>query len=287
LISKIILKILDQSASEEQLKKLSKFVKYTLRKEPKYQADLADLYLEGINGESYEELAASWYLLAAKNNSAYAQYMLSIFFQQGLGLPQDLKQSVAWYKRASENKNSSKAKVRVAKRYLSPYSILHDEKQAALWMEAAAMQGNIQAQYLLGDMYIQGRGVTKSAINALAWYGKAAAQGSSYAQYSLGVMYYNGQGVAQNLQDAHKWLYYAANQGYTEAQYLLGRMYEQGFGVEKSLPKAYAWWQMIPKDNIMVDDFDRKMSGLIANMTPKEKLQADQLTKKYRKKVVG
>lgn len=275
----------DKHANKEQLISLSSYVNGAINKKSQYQEQLADFYLDGLHGESYEELAISWYLLSAINNSAYAQYMLSIAYQKGLGVEQDLTESVTWYKKASKNQFSGLAKLKIAKRYFLPYSGIHDEKQAALWMEAAANNGVIEAQYLLGDMYLQGRGVTASALDAINWYGKAAASGNAYGQYSLGIMYYNGQGVAQNLQEANKWLTAAAMQGHNEAQYLLGRMYEQGFGVQKSLVHAYAWWKMIPKGNVVADDFDGKVSALVAAMTPDELIKAKELNKNFQAKI--
>ena len=271
--------------TEKQSSRLSKYVVGALKSEPKYQEKLADFYLDGFNRNSYEQLAVSWYLIAAGKGSTYSKYMISILYQLGVGLPQDLGESVAWYKKASQAKDSSSAKIQVAKKYLSPTSVVHDPKQAFVWMESAAMQGNVEAQYLLADMYLQGNGVDKSEMDALSWYGKAAQQNSAYAQYSLGVMFYNGQGSEQNLLEAKKWLKYAALQGHHEAQYLLGRMYEQGFGVEKSLPRAYAWWMLIPNDGILAENFSNKLDKVITSMTPKEMASAKKLAQDYKKKV--
>lgn len=276
---------IDRYASSNQLDYLSKYVVEAAGGSTKHQESIADFYLDGFNGESYEQLAASWYLIAAKSGAPYAQYMLSILYQLGLGLPQDLGQSVVWYKKASESKNSAIAKIRVARRYLYPTSIIHDPKQAFVWMQSAALQGDYEAQYLLADMYLQGKGVEKSEMEAINWYGKAAEQNSAYAQYSLGVMFYNGQGTEQNLLEAKKWLEFAAWQGHSEAQYLLSRMYQQGLGVEKSLPSAYAWLSLINNNEIVMDDYANKVSDLIAMMTPDEKIAANNLYKEYKSKV--
>ena len=44
-------------------------------------------------------------------------------------------------------------------------------------------------------------------------YRKAAEQGDAAAQYNLGLMYANGRGVPQDYVEAHKWLNLAATQG--------------------------------------------------------------------------
>ena len=49
--------------------------------------------------------------------------------------------------------------------------------EAAGWYRKAAEKGNAAAQYSLGNMYANGRGVIKDAAQADTWYHKAAAQG--------------------------------------------------------------------------------------------------------------
>ena len=46
-----------------------------------------------------------------------------------------------------------------------------------MWYRKAADQGLAQAQFSLGVMYDQGRGMPKKVAKALSWFRKAAAQG--------------------------------------------------------------------------------------------------------------
>ena len=48
---------------------------------------------------------------------------------------------------------------------------------AARWFRKAADQGDAGAQYYLGNMFEQGRGVALSDVEAARWYRKAADQG--------------------------------------------------------------------------------------------------------------
>ena len=50
----------------------------------------------------------------------------------------------------------------------------------------AAEQGNAQAQYNLGNMYAQGRGVRQDDAQATQWFRKSAEQGNAKAQFNLG-----------------------------------------------------------------------------------------------------
>ena len=68
-----------------------------------------------------------------------------------------------------------------------------------------AEQGYAKAQYNLGAMYYNGRGVRQDYAEAVRWYRKAAEQGVAKAQYNLGAMYYNGDGVRRNFHLSKEW----------------------------------------------------------------------------------
>jgi len=69
------------------------------------------------------------------------------------------------------------------------------------------------AQFLLGAMYYEGKGVSQDYIQARLWLEPAAAQGIARAQNCLGALYLNGHGVLQNYTKARQWFEHAANQG--------------------------------------------------------------------------
>ena len=69
----------------------------------------------------------------------------------------------------------------------------------------AAAQGDAQAQFNIGVMYSNGRGVVQNYAEALKWYKLAAAQGNAYAQFNIGNMYAKGQGVIKDCVRAHMW----------------------------------------------------------------------------------
>ena len=87
-----------------------------------------------------------------------------------------------------------------------------------------ADQGYAEAQYNLGTMYMDGRGVTQDDKQAVAWYRKAADQGYAMAQYNLGVMYENGRGVAKDERRAIEYWKMAARQGDEDARYNLAEL---------------------------------------------------------------
>ena len=85
-----------------------------------------------------------------------------------------------------------------------------DYETALKLYRAAAEQGDIMAQFTLGQVYHRPekymKGVTKDDKEAVKWYRLAAEQGEDIAQFNLGRMYKKGQGVTRNLVIAHMWI---------------------------------------------------------------------------------
>ena len=76
----------------------------------------------------------------------------------------------------------------------------------------AAEKGSTYAQYLLGYLYEDGKGVAADPVQAMKWYGLAAENGEPRAQSHLGWMLWEGKGVPQDAVQAHMWINLAASQ---------------------------------------------------------------------------
>jgi uncharacterized protein len=68
-----------------------------------------------------------------------------------------------------------------------------------------------------------------------------AEQGGSAAQFNLGLMYYDGKGVPQDYGQAAVWFERSADRDYGKAQRDLGEMYAIGQGVKRDYVQAYKW----------------------------------------------
>jgi len=117
---------------------------------------------------------------AAEAGDAEAQFNLGASYEFGLGVPQDYKEAVKWYRLAAD-------------------------------------QGHADAQFNLGYMYDRGYGVLQDYKEAVNWYRLAAEQGVKYAHTSLGLMYANGNGVLQDDTMGHMWYNIASANGYEKA----------------------------------------------------------------------
>jgi TPR repeat protein len=92
-----------------------------------------------------------------------------------------------------------------------------DFEKAFELLEPIAQQGDADAQFRVGFMYLHGRGVKRDFAEAMRWLGQAADQGHAEAQYNLALNYAGGRGTAEDAVQAHVWASLAAQQGYRAA----------------------------------------------------------------------
>ena len=80
-------------------------------------------------------------------------------------------------------------------------------------LQPVAEQGNADAQFRLGLMHREGKGVPQDDKQAVTWLSKAAEQGQVEAQENLGLSYAKGLGVERDWVQADKWFSIAAASG--------------------------------------------------------------------------
>lgn len=96
--------------------------------------------------------------------------------------------------------------------------------QAVEWYQKAADQNDAGAQYNLGLMYDQGKGVARDYRQSVKWWTKAGKQDHAGAQLLLGLMYYEGKSVNQNYITAYRWFNKAKANGAASAKQLLDEL---------------------------------------------------------------
>ena len=77
-----------------------------------------------------------------------------------------------------------------------------DYETAFEQLRSLAQTGNVRAQYLLGLMFNEGKGVQEDDAEAFHWFRKAALHNNADANLALALMYFNGDGVQRNLAGA-------------------------------------------------------------------------------------
>jgi TPR repeat protein len=103
-----------------------------------------------------------------------------------------------------------------------------------------AEKGDAKAQFVLGEVYRDGRGIGRDLEQAASWYEKAARQGHTGAMVRLAEAYRAGAGVKADDKMAVAWCQKAADAGDVGGLGLLGVSYLQGRGVEKDVKRARA-----------------------------------------------
>ena len=118
--------------------------------------------------------------------------------------------------------------------------------EALKQFQTLAKSGDVDAQTMLGEMYLDGIGTAQDTKKAYYWIQKAANKGDKEAQYLLGFMYENGIEVKKNISQAVVWYQKAANKGDIMAMYNLAFIYKNGAnGVSKDMNKAVSLLQKV------------------------------------------
>jgi TPR repeat protein len=110
-------------------------------------------------------------------------------------------------------------------------------------LQAMARQGYVAQQLELGEAYLTGKGVPRSAADAAYWYEKAAHNGNAEAQNLVGYMYQSGLGVPANSAQAVRWYQLSAASGCSDAMINLGVLHMMGIGVPKDATRASEYFQ--------------------------------------------
>ncbi|PHS35190.1 MAG: hypothetical protein COA91_13495 [Robiginitomaculum sp.] len=153
---------------------------------PSIAADEGHQYQQAVKAGNFT-LAAKILQPLAQAGDMHAQYILGVYYSDGIGVSQS-------------------------------------DETAFYWMQKSALQDFAKAQMFLGVMYKRGRGVTQSNVNAVYWYKKSADQGNSLGQFHLANMIYQGHGTAQSNEAAIVLFKKSAAQGEPNAKTILKRL---------------------------------------------------------------
>lgn len=111
-----------------------------------------------------------------------------------------------------------------------------DYQGAVAQWRPAALAGDADAQFNLGQAYKLGRGVPADLAQAEAWYRRAAKQGHLQAEDNLGLVLF----TANRRDEAMPFIIRSAERGEPRAQYVLGTAHFNGDLAPRDLARAYA-----------------------------------------------
>ena len=116
-----------------------------------------------------------------------------------------------------------------------------DWVMARYWFDKAAKQGYAAAQYALGKLYLSDDASVHDSELGIQWLEHAAYNGNHYASYRLGKEYLKGESVRRDTRKAMDHIYTSAQAGNLHAQYLLGKLLLQGKAVERDKEAGIQW----------------------------------------------
>jgi enhanced entry protein LpnE len=79
-----------------------------------------------------------------------------------------------------------------------------------------AEQGNMEAQFVLGQWYMVGVTGEQDIVQGVKWIRSSAEQGYAKAQHHLGLMYEGGMGVTSDNIKSYIWITIAEMNGYKD-----------------------------------------------------------------------
>lgn len=118
-----------------------------------------------------------------------------------------------------------------------------DYGQAVFWYRKSATQGYAPALNQLGYMQENKIGLPRDYKRALYYYRLAANKGNALAEYHLGAMYQSGRQVRRNYKQAFEWYRKAADQNLADAENEVGYFYRCGWGVKRDYAQALDWYR--------------------------------------------
>lgn len=167
-----------------------------------------------MNKEKIELATREFYKAAAKQDYIPAQRNLGYYYHQG---PLSSKKTKSKYK----------------------------------WLEKAALQGDVSAQFLLGKLYLSS---SDTVEKGLGWLAQAFKEGNAEAAYQIALYYWSHSQLDQLSQFPHEreeslnksieWHKKAANLGYPLSQRQLGEWFRNGQFVTQNLQESFSWYEL-------------------------------------------
>ena len=223
------------------------------------QFKLATYYMYGSKGIQKDDANAfKWFLKAAEQGVARAQFWVGFMYDFGKGIKEDKAKAFEWYLKAAQN-GEAEACQSLGFLYKHGSDVVpKDETKSIEFYQKAltifrksAEQGNVWGYTGLAFMYENGQGVTANEVEVEKWLNKAAEQGDMDSQYRLVGIYRKRNMPEKDITAILlKWYQEDANKrGDARAQSGLGDMYYFGQGVEQNYYTAAYWYKKAVDQN--------------------------------------
>ena len=232
---------------------------------PLAQYNFARLMLRQTNALANRTQAEQWLTRSADQGLTEAQLELGYLYLK-LGAEAWSRQPLTTnqLKELDENKNG-----------LWELHEVSEYRRAHTRFQLAAKQTNAAAEYAIGCLFHEGKGVARDPVRAAQWFGRAALSDLPNAHYNLACLLQNELLNDENALRAFTHYLRAAKYGHAQAQYNLGLIYYEGRSsfVGGSFPDAWAWWKLAAEQNVIAAN--EGLMVLNRSLSPIERLAGD------------
>ncbi|KAI8372166.1 hypothetical protein BD560DRAFT_395362 [Blakeslea trispora] len=177
-----------------------------------------------------------------EGTDTYLFYLGGLLYTKGIGFPQDIQHGVRLLKHAAGEGRFAEAGCELGRIYGDRYSYsFHQSDEAMHWFHRAFECGSTQAVVDLAYGFFEGSPeVPKDDEKAMRYAKDGALLNDKYCQYIVGHLYLKGRGVEKDVEEAVKWLHASAQQGFAVALEEETAVYMYGDGpIKQNYEKAY------------------------------------------------
>ncbi len=154
----------------------------------------------------------------------------------------DPAEAAPWV-RAAARLGLAEGQVRLGQMLLDGLGVTRDPVAAHRWFLSAARRGSPTAMNMAGRCFENGWGAPPDLSEAARWYARSAEAGHDWGEYNYANMLFDGRGVHQDLTQACRLYASAASKGHARAMNLLARCYEEGWGAPRNAVEALGWYR--------------------------------------------
>jgi enhanced entry protein EnhC len=206
------------------------------------QMFMAAAYLYGIGVKKNDDVARRFYIDAAKNGNAIAQFALAENFinsrHSGNG-----KLGLIWLNKSANNGNP-RAQTMLGRLTIEGKLVTKNKDAGIELLTKAAAQNYAPAMVALGDAAL----AENKPDEAVKWYDKAVTLHDLNAYLHLAHAYLQDKSSIYNANSGFLWTLKAAQEGLTEAKSELANLYQKGIGVSADAALAKQWAEQAAQD---------------------------------------
>lgn len=231
------------------------------------QMFIAAAYLYGVGVKKNPELAARYYIDAAKNGNAIAQFALGERFI-GSRHSGNNKLGLAWLSKSAVNGNP-KALAKLGSLYIAGKYVTKDTEKGLDLLNQAATANYIPAMLELGNYAL----TEHDYDHAIQWYTKAANLHDATAYLQLAHTYLQEKSPIYDPKTGFMWTLKAAQNGLVEAKKELANLYQKGIGVDVNENLAQQWQAQANQDGNVTQVSPLALAALWLSNGTTDKLQ--------------